>query len=142
MPDHNSQTTIIGADTRIKGDMTFDGSARILGHFEGNITAKGELQIADGAQCKAVVEAARVTVDGTVEGNVTARERAELTARAKMKGDIIATKLLVAEGAAFAGHVSVGPDALKGGKIPEIVTMVTEPKGQQAPRPAVQPARV
>jgi cytoskeletal protein CcmA (bactofilin family) len=114
MAEQGNQTTVIGADTHIKGEMTFDGSARILGHFEGTIHSKGDLHVADGASCKAVVEASKVTVDGMVEGNVSARERVELTARAKMKGDLVASKLLVAEGAAFSGHVTVGPDALKG----------------------------
>lgn len=107
------QTTIIGADTHIKGEMSFEGSARLLGAFEGKISAKGELYIADGASCKASVDAAKVSVDGTVEGNITARERVELTARARMKGDLVAAKLLVAEGASFVGHVTVGPESAK-----------------------------
>src|SRR5687768_1470888 len=111
-----THTTVIGADTRIKGEMSFDGSARILGTFEGTISAKGELHVADGASRKAVVEAGRVAVDGTIEGNITARDKVELTARAKVKGDLIAPKFLVAEGASFVGHVTVGPDVNKGGK--------------------------
>lgn len=107
------QTTVIGADTKIRGDMTFEGTARILGGFEGSITAKGELQIAESANCKATIDAARVMIDGQVEGNVTARERIELTAKARVKGDVAAAKLVVAEGATFAGHVTVGADALK-----------------------------
>lgn len=116
MPDPGHQTTIIGPDTHIKGDMTFDGTARLLGSFEGTITAKGELQIAEGASCRAAVDAAKVTVDGAVDGNVTARERVELTAKAKMKGDVIAARLVVAEGASFVGHCTVGPEATKGFK--------------------------
>jgi cytoskeletal protein CcmA (bactofilin family) len=110
------QTTVIGPDTHIKGDMTFDGTARLLGTFEGTITAKGELQIAQGATCKAAVDAAKVTVDGEVDGNVTARDRVELTAKAKMKGDVVASRLVVAEGASFVGHCTVGPEAAKGMK--------------------------
>jgi cytoskeletal protein CcmA (bactofilin family) len=113
MADTVPQTTVIGTGTHIKGEMTFEGSARLLGSFEGKISAKGELQIADGASCKAAVDAGTITIDGSVEGNVTARERIELTARAKMKGDLVAAKLLVAEGATFTGHVTVGPEAAK-----------------------------
>lgn len=140
MAETGNQTTIIGADTHIKGDMTFDGAAKLLGTFEGKITAKGDLHVADGATCRAVVEAGRVTVDGLVEGNVTARERVELTAKAKMKGDLIASRLLVAEGASFMGHVTVGTDAAKGGKSLD-AAMMSEPKpGAGAPaRP--EPAR-
>jgi cytoskeletal protein CcmA (bactofilin family) len=114
MPEPTTQqTTVIGADTKIRGDMTFDGTARILGGFEGSITAKGELQIAESANCKATVDAAKVMIEGTVEGNVTARERIELTAKARVKGDVAAAKLVVAEGATFIGHVTVGADAIK-----------------------------
>ena len=114
MPETGKETTIIGADTHIKGDMTFDGAAKLLGTFEGKITAKGDLHIADGATCRAVVEAGRVTVDGVVDGNISARERVELTSKAKVKGDLVAARLLVAEGASFTGHCTVGPDAAKG----------------------------
>jgi cytoskeletal protein CcmA (bactofilin family) len=119
-----TQTTIIGPDTHIKGDMTFDGTARLLGSFEGTITAKGELQIAQGATCKAAVDAAKVTVDGDVDGNVTARDRVELTSKAKMKGDVVALRLVVAEGASFVGHCTVGPEATKGLKPAETGSMV------------------
>ena len=112
--------TIIGPDTHIKGDMTFDSTARILGSFEGRIAAKGELQIADSAVCKASVEAGKVSIDGQVEGNVTARDRVELSAKARMKGDLIATKLVVVDGASFVGHVTVGPEAAKAAKPMEL----------------------
>ena len=118
----STQTTTIGPDTHIKGDMTFDGTARLLGSFEGTITAKGELQVANGATCKATVDAAKVIVDGEVEGNMTARERVELTAKARVKGDVISPRLVVAEGASFVGHVSVGPDAGKGMRPAEAMT--------------------
>jgi cytoskeletal protein CcmA (bactofilin family) len=108
-------TTVIGADTHIKGDMRFESTARILGTFEGTIEAKGELQVANGASCKAAVEAMKVLVDGDVDGNLTAKERVELTSKAKMKGDLVAARLVVAEGASFTGHVKVGPDAHSGG---------------------------
>jgi cytoskeletal protein CcmA (bactofilin family) len=115
MAETTNQTTIIGPDTHIKGEMSFDNTAKLLGSFEGQITAKGELQVAEGAKCKATVEASRVTVDGSVEGNMIARERVSLNANAAMKGDLTAAKLVVAEGAVFVGHVKVGPDAAKGG---------------------------
>src|SRR5215510_5753305 len=74
MPDPTS-TTIIGADTHIKGDMSFESTARILGTFEGKISSKGELQVANGATCRASVDASKVLVDGEVDGNLMARER-------------------------------------------------------------------
>lgn len=126
----SNQTTIIGADTRIKGEMSFEATARLLGQFEGKINAKGELQVADSATCRASVEANKVVVDGIIEGNVAARERIELNSKAKMKGDLTSARLIVAEGASLVGHVTVGPEAGKMGG----------PGGGSTPAVEVKPA--
>jgi len=109
----SNQTTIIGADTSIKGEMEFGNSAQIMGRFEGKITAKGELQVSEGATCKAEVDAQDVIIGGVLEGDVTAKEKVQLNPKARMAGDLVAAKLVVAEGASFIGHCSVGPDAHK-----------------------------
>ncbi len=124
----NSEITVIGADTHIKGEMTFGSTARVLGTFEGAITAKGEIQIAEGATCRASINAARVSIDGVVEGDVTAHEKLTLNQKARMKGDLVAPTLVVAEGAQFSGHVSVGADAKNNGRAPA---------SEQAPEPKV-----
>lgn len=105
------QTTVIGKDAKIKGEMTFEQSARILGTFEGKIIAKGDVQVGEGAICRASVDATTVMVDGLIEGDVIARERVELTSKARVKGDLCATALVVADGASFVGHCRVGPEA-------------------------------
>lgn len=127
-----NQVTIIGPDTHIKGEMSFDRSCRLLGSFEGTINAKGQLHVADGASCKAEVEAADIVVDGTIEGNVTARERIVLNAKSRIIGDVVAAKLIVAEGASFSGHISVGPAAVKGsgGSGPALSPVVTKDVGK------------
>jgi cytoskeletal protein CcmA (bactofilin family) len=108
MSDGNAHTTVIGADAVFCGEMTFKGSARVLGGFEGRITSKGELQIADEAACKATIEVGRLHLEGSIEGDVTASERLELTASARLKGNVVAARLAVAEGATLIGHVTVG----------------------------------
>lgn len=113
MAENQRQTTVIGPDTTIKGEMNFESSAQILGKFEGTITSNGDLQIANGATCKAAVKANRITVDGAIEGDVLGRERVKLNAGATVKGDVVAAKLAMEEGATFVGHCSVGADAVK-----------------------------
>lgn len=105
------EMTVIGPDTKIKGEMFFEKSARILGSFEGKITAQGEVQIGAGAVCNAAVEGERIIVDGRVHGPITARDRLTLTANAQVQGDLTAGTLVVAEGASFVGHCQVGPHA-------------------------------
>ncbi len=111
MTEGKQTTTVIGPDTHIKGEMIFDSTARILGTFEGRIVAKGEVQIGEGAACKASVEGSSVLIDGVVEGDVTARDRVHLNTRARVIGDVTATTLVVAEGASFVGHCRVGGEA-------------------------------
>lgn len=112
MSDHlNNEITVIGPDTRIKGEVTFDNTARILGVVEGKITAGGELQIGPSADCKAEIQAASVIVDGSVDGPIHASERLTLSPNARVTGDIHAGTLIVAEGASFVGQCRVGPQA-------------------------------
>ena len=116
MADMNKTTTVIGPDTHIKGEMVFDSTARILGTFEGRVIAKGEIQIGEGAACKAAVEGAVIIVDGLIEGDVQARDRVQLNPKARVIGDITATTLVVAEGASFTGNCRVGADVIKGAR--------------------------
>lgn len=113
MNQTNDQVTVIGAGTHIKGEMSFDHTARILGSFEGKITSSGEVQVGDGASCNAAIDARVVMIDGNVDGDITARECVHLSSSAKMTGDVVATKMIVAEGASFMGHCRVGPDAVE-----------------------------
>ncbi|MDF1870268.1 MAG: polymer-forming cytoskeletal protein [Phycisphaerales bacterium] len=105
------EMTVIGTDTRIKGEMFFEKSAKILGGFEGKITAQGEVQISKGANCNAAIEAQSVIVDGQVTGPIIAHGQLTLTANAQVQGDLTAGTLVVAQGASFVGHCNVGPAA-------------------------------
>ena len=115
MAESQDSGTVIGADTVIKGEMTAENRARIFGRFEGTIKAKGQVEVADKATCQADVEAKIVQIDGGMQGNITALEKIQLNASAKMKGDVLATKLVVSDGACVDGHFKVGPDAVKKG---------------------------
>ncbi len=134
MADAHKTTTVIGPDTHIKGEMIFESTARILGTFEGRITAKGEVQIGDGAVCKAAVEGQTVVVDGLIEGDVLARERVQLNAKARIIGDVTAATLVVAEGATFIGNVRVGAEAVKNaGSAAQRPRPIAQPQPQMAP---------
>ena len=110
----DSTTTVIGPDTTIKGELTFNSKAKLLGTVEGQITAKGDFEVAEGAHCRASIDAKKVMIDGFVEGNVTASDRVELNAKAQLKGDLVASKLIVAEGASFVGHCRIGAASTNG----------------------------
>jgi cytoskeletal protein CcmA (bactofilin family) len=130
--------TIIGPDATFKGEISFDKGLRLMGRFEGKISTGGRLHIAKEAKMQADVEAAGIVVEGDVRGNLTATDRIELKQSARYEGDLAASKLVVDEGAVFSGHVSVGPDAVKGGGKP---SGVVRPQGAPGPNPQGQPVK-
>jgi cytoskeletal protein CcmA (bactofilin family) len=101
-------TTIIGADAHFKGDLSFDSSAKVLGKFEGSIDSKGKLLIADGSNCKATVMAKEVAIEGHIEGDVQATDRVDVKPTGIVTGDIVATRMSMAEGASINGHCRIG----------------------------------
>jgi cytoskeletal protein CcmA (bactofilin family) len=105
--------TVIGADAVFKGELHFEKGVRVDGRIEGKVATKGHLAVSQGGHLQADVEAGSIIVEGEVKGNLTAGDRVELRKSARLKGDITASKLLVAEGAAFVGHCSIGPEAQK-----------------------------
>ena len=106
----SGDTTVVGADSHFKGELSFERVAKINGKFDGKITGKGELQVSQNAQCKADVDAAGVQVDGLVEGNLNAKDTVKLNGSGVVRGDITAAKMVMSEGASFHGMCAVGPD--------------------------------
>ncbi len=126
-PIGSDAVTVIGSDCTFKGEMSFEGSMRIEGKFEGKIASKGKLGLGKSAQITADIVIGQVSVDGTFKGNVTATDKIELTSTAHVLGDIRSPKLVIAEGATFVGNCHVSPDALKGAQGDFVVPMAATP---------------
>ena len=116
MADTGNQeyTTILGPDATFKGELTFEKSMRLHGKLNGSISTPGRLHVAKEAQMEANVDAGAIILEGEVNGNLTATDRIEMKPTTRYEGDLTTSKLVVEEGAQFRGHVSVGPDAVKG----------------------------
>jgi cytoskeletal protein CcmA (bactofilin family) len=126
----NDTATVLGPDANFKGELTFEKGMRLQGRFEGKITTPGKVVISREAKMQADVEAGAIVIEGEVRGNLNIGDRIELKQTARYEGDLKAAKLSVDEGAVFSGHVTVGPDASKGGN--------NKPVSQpQANRPAM-----
>src|SRR6476660_4778432 len=106
--------TILGPDANFKGELSFEKGMRLMGKFEGKVNTPGRIHVAKEAKMSADVEAGGIVVEGEVHGNLSANDRIELKQSARYEGDLRATKLVVDEGAVFSGHVTVGPDSVKG----------------------------
>jgi cytoskeletal protein CcmA (bactofilin family) len=133
--------TTIGADASFKGELKFDQSVRLLGHFEGAIETKGNLLVAEGASLQGEVKAGDVNVDGNIKGNLNASGKVCLSASANLEGDLQVARLEVADGAVFVGRCVVGTQANRsaGASMPAGAPKPATPEPQKdkgVPQPA------
>lgn len=103
--DTGEITALLGQGTDFSGKLTFEGTVRIDGRFQGEIFTEDTLIIGDGAEVKADIEAGTVIVKGgTVVGNIRARESVEIHAPGRLFGDIQSPSLFIARGVQFDGR--------------------------------------
>ena len=103
--------------SRVSGQLSFQGPARIDGSVDGEIQCQGILTIGEGAEIRAKISGQVVIIRGKVEGNVTAKEKVELAAPAKLIGNVDTPRLIVAEGVVFDGNCAMGVAKQKGGLV-------------------------
>jgi cytoskeletal protein CcmA (bactofilin family) len=101
--------------SRVSGQLSFQGPARIDGFVEGEIQCQGPLTVGEGAEVRARISGQIVIIQGKVEGNVTAKERVELLAPARLIGNVNAPRLIITEGVVFDGDCSMGVAKQKNG---------------------------
>jgi cytoskeletal protein CcmA (bactofilin family) len=101
--------------SRVTGQLTFQGSARIEGNVDGEIQCHGTLTIGERAEVRAKISGDVVVIRGKVEGNVVAKEKVELVAPARLFGDIDTPRLIITEGVVFDGDCTMGVVRQKGG---------------------------
>ena len=101
--------------SRVSGQLSFQGPARIDGAVDGEIHCEGILTIGEGAEVRAKISGQTVVIRGKVEGNVTAKEKVELTAPARLIGNIDTPRLIMTEGVVFDGDCAMGVAKQKGG---------------------------
>jgi len=98
----------IDKGSHFQGDLSFEETFRIDGHFEGRIRSGSELIVGEGAEVSADIEVERISINGTLKGSVRASGRIELLARARVHADLATPSLRVEEGAFFQGSCQMG----------------------------------
>jgi cytoskeletal protein CcmA (bactofilin family) len=84
--------TLVGADTRIQGDIEFAGGCHVDGYVKGNVKATKDksavLSISERGCIEGSVMVPHVLLNGTVKGDVRATERVELGPKARVIGNV------------------------------------------------------
>jgi cytoskeletal protein CcmA (bactofilin family) len=101
--------TLIGAGTRIVGDVQFTGGLHVDGFVKGNVDAPAEygsvLGISGGGVVEGSVAVPKVILNGTVLGDILAHDRLELGATAKITGNVYYGQIEMAIGAEINGKL-------------------------------------
>ena len=105
----NRIDTLIGAGTKVLGDVSFSGGLRVDGLVKGNVTMSGEepstLVLSENAKIEGKIRVSHVVVNGTVVGPVHATEYVELQSKCRVTGDVFYKTLEMHMGAIVEGKL-------------------------------------
>lgn len=101
--------TLVGAETRVQGDIEFKGGLHVDGYVRGNVVSSDEehgmLSISERGCVEGVVSAPHVRLNGTVKGDVKGTERVELGPQARVIGNVQYKLIEMAVGAEVNGKL-------------------------------------
>lgn len=116
---HNRVDTLVGANSSVNGDLSFEGHCHVDGVVKGNVSAdsksKSALSISENGTVEGGVSVPYVVLNGLVRGDVVAGERVELGPTARVIGNVYYNLIEMAIGAEINGklvHQTEGPVSL------------------------------
>ena len=105
----NRIDSLIGATTRIEGNVFFRGGLRVDGAVRGNVCALPDqpstLVVSEHARIDGEVQVAHLVVNGTIHGPIHAAESLELQAGSRVNGDIHYSSVEMLQGAIIEGKL-------------------------------------
>jgi cytoskeletal protein CcmA (bactofilin family) len=105
----NRIDTLVGADTRIEGDLSFSGGLRVDGAISGDVAEQSDtpstLIISENGRVEGAVSAAKIVLNGKVIGTVKSSHFIELQTKARITGDLYYKSLEMHTGAVIEGKL-------------------------------------
>ena len=93
----------MGEDTVFNGSLTFDGTVRIDGKFEGQVITEDTLIIGETGHLIAEISAGTVVCMGRVEGTVMASKKVEIHSTSRVVGNVKSPALYIELGGVLDG---------------------------------------
>jgi cytoskeletal protein CcmA (bactofilin family) len=120
----NRIDSLIGASTKIEGNVTFAGGLRVDGEIKGNVVASGgepsTLVVSEQARIDGEIHVSHLVVNGAINGPVHSAEFLELQAHSRVKGDVHYNTLEMHLGAVVEGRLVHNSSVAEGGKTVEL----------------------
>ncbi len=110
----NRIDSLIGAETKVEGNISFSGGLRVDGEVNGNIVAvpgkPSTLVLSEHGRVNGEISVTHLMLNGEVEGPVRASEYLELQSKAKVTGSVHYKTLEIQLGAIVEGRLLRMPD--------------------------------
>lgn len=101
---------MIGPSITIKGEVTGDEDLLIQGHVEGTINLNDhEVSVGQTGQVAADIRAKTIRIDGEVTGDITGNENVVISKSGNVRGNIVAPRVTLEDGAVFKGSIDMDP---------------------------------
>jgi len=111
---HTVVDTLVGANTKINGDLNFEGGCHVDGTVEGNVIANEDsssaLSISEQGIIEGGVTVPYVVLHGIVRGDLYATKRVELGSTARVIGNVYYNLIEMAIGAEINGKLVHKPE--------------------------------
>ena len=123
----------MGDDTVFNGSLSFEGTVRIDGKFEGQVNTDDTLIIGETGHLRAEIFAGTVICLGRVEGTIIASKKVEIHSNSRVSGNIKSPGLYIELGGIFDGSCDMS------GKENKIIPLIkTEEKEKKV---SIQPKK-
>lgn len=103
----------MGEDTSFNGKLSFQGTVRIDGRFEGEVLTEDTLIIGEKGELKADIHAGTVICKGKIQGTIVASKRMEIYSTSEILGNIRTPSLFVEAGSVFDGNCDMSENKEK-----------------------------
>lgn len=107
MDEATEFATTIGEQSRFEGELSGKDHYWVSGTVVGKSDLDGILLVDETGLWQGNIASQIVIVAGTVEGNIKAGEKIEITQSGRVKGNLAAPAIAMAEGATFDGKVTM-----------------------------------
>ena len=97
----------LGSDALFKGTLSFEGTVRIDGKFEGRVNTSDTLVVGETGDLEADIEAGTVICRGKMRGTIVASNKIELHPSSKIVGDVQTPALSIELGAILDGNCNM-----------------------------------
>jgi cytoskeletal protein CcmA (bactofilin family) len=103
----NPTQSHIARGAKITGQINGTSDLVVEGELEGEVKLESNVTIGSGGLIKGNVSALSVRIGGRVVGNVRGVEKVEILNTGRLEGDVVAPRVMLAEGAFFKGKVEM-----------------------------------